>query len=136
MILRFERVTKNMQTQLSQSTALQIRDAGAQRNELETLREANASAAAELRQLRHEKQHWDEKFARVEDEAAQERHVAAQRISQLEGDVRRLLQNVKDSNTSLKHIGDRAATSNRALAVSFHMLIDLVQFATWHVNGA
>jgi len=92
-----------MKVQLSQSTAIQIRDAGVNREEIMTLQDTNANALSELRDLKREKEHWDEKFARVNADAARAKQEAALRISQLENDVQMLMQNLKTSNSSLKN---------------------------------
>lgn len=99
-----------MQVQLSQSTALQIRDANAQRNEVTTLQQEYDKVNTELRDLRHEKLHWDDKLKLVHEQAALAKRQAAARIEQLEGDVKMLMQNLKTSHSSLKNFN-----SNRLL---------------------
>ena len=88
-----------MQVQLSQSTAIQIRDASSQRAGLMELQEQNEQATAELKELRREKRHWDEKFGHVLEQAGREKAAANARIAQLENDVRTLLTNVKANNS-------------------------------------
>ena len=108
---RHERVVHDMQVQLSQNTAIQIRDATAQRNEVTQLQTQNEKLTTELKELQYEKQNWDEKLNYVMEQAGRDKAAANARIAKLEQDMRKLLHNVQSSSASLKSIGQRAASS-------------------------
>ena len=107
-----------MQVQLSQNTAIQIRDATAQRNEVTQLQTQNEKLTTELKELQYEKQNWDEKLNYVMEQAGRDKAAANARIAQLEQDMRKLLHNVQSSSASLKTIGQRTA-SNASKRVSW-----------------
>lgn len=100
-----------MQVQLSQSTALQIRDASSQRGAVSELGAANEAMAAELKELRREKETWDERLSHVMAQAGREKAASSARIHQMEQDMRKLLQNVQSSSAGLSSMTRRTTTT-------------------------